>query len=429
MPKKTSEVSAIQVKRLAKKPGFHSVGGVRGLYLVVKGGGSSWVLRYSTGETRTSKTGKPFAVRRDLGLGSYPEIGLATARELASEAREKLALGKDPLTEKKALRQAMLAEARKSITFEAAAREVIKKKQAEASNAKHAYQWERTLEMYAYPTLGKMAVADIELVHVKQCLTPIWESKTETASRVRQRIEAVLSWATVHGHREGENPARWKGNLDTILPAPSKVAKVQHHRALPAHEMQTFMEDLSQRAGAAAACLAFTIHTATRSGEARGATWEEIDLEKRLWVIPAERMKAKREHRVPLSAEVLALLQRQPQPHTGLIFKGGSGSKLSDAAMTAVLKRMGAYEKATVHGFRSTFRDWTAEHTSTPQHVAEMALAHTIGNAVEAAYRRGDLLAKRVKLMEQWSRFITTKPDSKVTPLNVNTEAREAGRK
>ena len=426
MPKKVAEVSPIQVKRLAKKPGFHAVGGVRGLHLSVKGGGASWVLRYSTGETRTSKTGKPFYVRRDLGLGSYPETGLARARELAGEAREKLTLGKDPLTEKKQLRQAMLAQARKTITFEAAAREVIRKKQAEASNVKHAQQWERTLETYTYPILGKMAVADIELVHVKQCLAPIWETKTETASRVRQRIEAVLSWATVHGHREGENPARWKGNLDTILPAPAKVAKVQHHRALPAHEMQTFMEDLSQRTGAAAACLAFTIHTATRSGEARGASWEEIDLDKRLWVIPAERMKAAREHRVPLSSQVVELLQSQPQPHQGLVFKGGAKSRLSDAAMTAVLKRMKVHDRATVHGFRSTFRDWTAEYTATPQHVAEMALAHTIGSAVEAAYRRGDLLAKRMKLMEQWSNFITSRPDSKVTPLNVNTEAREA---
>lgn len=425
MPKKAKELSAIEVKRLAKKKGRHAVGGVRGLHLMVtETGGSSWIMRYSTGETRESKNGKPVIVRRDLGLGSYPEIGLAQARDAARAAREKLDQGLDPVAERKALKRAMIAEISRQITFKAAALHVIEKKQTESKNAKHAYQWERTLEMYAFPVLGQMAVADIELVHVKQCLLPIWETKTETASRVRQRIEAVLNWATVHGHREGDNPARWKGNLDNVLPAPSKVSKVEHHRALPMDEMFSFMKELARSEGVAAQCLAFTILTATRSSEARGATWEEIDLENKLWVIPAERMKANREHRVPLSAQAIAILEQQPT-RQGLVFPNGR-RQLSDAATMQLLKRMKLHDKATVHGFRSTFRDWTAERTNTPQHVAEMALAHSIGNAVEAAYRRGDLLAKRAKLMQQWADFITQPPMAKVTPLNVNTEAREA---
>lgn len=426
MPKKARELSAIEVKRLATKKGRHAVGGVTGLLLSVSGNNAaSWLLRYSTGEIRISSNGKPFAANRDLGLGSYPDIGLAQARELARAMREKLANQIDPVIERKAAKQARLAELKRLVTFEEAAKNVILKKQAEASNAKHAYQWERTLEMYAYPTLGKMAVADIELGHITKALLPIWEEKTETATRVRQRIEAVLSWATVHGYREGENPARWKGNLDAVLPAPSKVTKVEHLRALPIDEMPDFMLALKDKAGTAAECLAFTILTATRSGEARLAAWEEIDLEKRLWIIPAERMKANKEHRVPLSDEVIALLKKQPTT-TGYIFPSASGKPLSDVAMTQLLKRMKVHDRATVHGFRSTFRDWTAERTATPHHVAEMALAHSIGNAVEAAYRRGDLLAKRAKLMQQWADFVTTKPTGRVTPLNVNTEAREA---
>ncbi|MFK7160245.1 tyrosine-type recombinase/integrase [Marinospirillum sp. MEB164] len=427
MPKKARELSAIEVKRLATKKGRHAVGGVAGLLLSVSSNkAASWLLRYSTGEIRTSSTGKPFVANRDLGLGSYPDIGLAQARELARAMREKLANQIDPVMERKAAKQARLAELKRLVTFEEAAKHVIRKKQAESSNAKHAYQWERTLEVYAYPTLGKMAVADIELGHITKALLPIWEEKTETASRVRQRIEAVLSWATVHGYREGDNPARWKGNLDAVLPAPSKVAKVQHLRALPIDEMPDFMLALKDKAGTAADCLAFTILTATRSGEARGATWEEIDLENKLWVIPAERMKADKEHRVPLSSAVLELLKQQQPATSGFIFPSASGKPLSDVAMTQLLKRMKVHDRATVHGFRSTFRDWTAERTATPHHVAEMALAHSIGNAVEAAYRRGDLLAKRAKLMQQWADFITQPPMAKVTPLNVNTEAREA---
>lgn len=400
MPRKARELTPIEVKRLTA-PGLFAVGGVAGLHLqVTKSGARTWILRATV-------AGK----RRDIGLGGYPDTTLAMARDKARETRERIAQGIDPVAERQRLRSTALAARLKDMTFEKAAEAVIAKKQAEARNPKHAKQWASTLETYAYPVLGAMSVADIELAHVKQVLEPIWQTKTETATRVRQRIEAVLSWAAVNGHRSGENPARWKGNLDAILPQPSKVAKVEHHRAMPMDEMHGFMEALAKRDGMAARCLMFTILTAARSGEARAATWEEIDLAGKVWTIPADRMKAGREHRVPLAPEALALLATLPRREDSpLVFPAPRGGVLSDATLAAVLKRMKVYDKATVHGFRSTFRDWAAERTSTPHHVAEMALAHTIKNHAEAAYRRGDLLAKRATLMTQWARFLATPP-------------------
>ncbi|CAM3423013.1 tyrosine-type recombinase/integrase [Halomonas lysinitropha] len=409
MPRKARELAPVEIKRLTS-PGLYAVGGVAGLHLqVTERGARSWILRVTI-------AGK----RRDLGLGGYPDVTLAMAREKARTTRESIAQGIDPVAERQRLRSTALAERLRDMTFEKAAEAVIAKKQAEARNAKHGKQWASTLETYAYPILGPMSVADIELAHVKQVLEPIWQEKTETATRVRQRIEAVLSWAAVHGHRSGENPARWKGNLDAVLPAPAKVSKVEHHRAMPIDEMHAFMEALEKRQGIAAKCLAFTILTAARSGEARAATWEEIDLVAKVWTIPGERMKAGSEHRVPLSAPAVELLKALPRhAGTSLAFPSPQGGKLSDATLAAVLKRMNVYEKATVHGFRSTFRDWTAERTSTPHHIAEMALAHTIKNHAEAAYRRGDLLEKRAKLMKQWATFLATAPAQaeNVTPI------------
>ena len=406
MPKKAKEISPIQVKRLVE-PGHYAVGGVAGLALqVTKTGARSWILRVKIGTKR-----------RDIGLGGYPDVTLAQARDKARDARDKIAAGIDPVAERQALRSALIAQQAKAMTFEQCALEVIRKKQAESKNKKHAAQWQSSLETYAFPTLGKMAVNDVELVHVLDVLRPHWETKTETMTRVRQRIEAVLSWATVHGHREGENPARWKGHLDTILPAPAKIKKVKHHRALPMDDMYRFMSALKERESIAARCLEFIILTAARSGEARGATWDEIDLQGRVWTIPGERMKAGREHRVPLSDEALKLLQDLPR-HVGsdLVFTAPRGGQLTDVVMGELLKRMKV--DATVHGFRSTFRDWTAERTSTPHHVAEMALAHTIKNEAEAAYRRGDLLAKRARLMQDWARFIDSPPTTgDVTPI------------
>lgn len=417
MPRKARELAPVEVKRLTT-PGLYAVGGVAGLHLqVTKSGARSWILR-------TTIAGK----RRDLGLGGYPDVTLALAREKARDTREKIAQGIDPVAERQRLRSAALAERLRDMTFEKAAEAVVAKKQAEARNPKHGKQWASTLETYAYPILGPMSVADIELAHVKQVLEPIWQTKTETATRVRQRIEAVLSWASVHGHRSGENPARWKGNLDAVLPAPTKVSKVEHHRAMPMDEMHDFMLVLEKRKGIAPRCLAFVILTAVRSGEARAATWDEIDLAEKVWTIPGDRMKAGREHRVPLSAPAVELLEALPRfAGCNLIFPNTQGRKLSDATLAAVLKRMKLHETATVHGFRSTFRDWAAERTSTPHHVAEMALAHTIKNHAEAAYRRGDLLAKRAKLMQQWADFLATAPAKaeNVTAIRENKVAPE----
>ncbi|TDO13797.1 tyrosine-type recombinase/integrase [Halomonas ventosae] len=408
MPKVAKTLTPLEIKRLVE-PGFYSVGGAAGLHLQVgKTGARSWILRTMVGSKR-----------RDIGLGSAREVTVAKAREYALEIKRKIKEeGIDPVLERQAARSALMAAQAKAITFEECARKVIAKKMAEATNKKHARQWETTLETYAYPTLGKMAVDDIELAHIVEVLEPIWQSKTETASRTRQRIEAVLAWASAHGYRQGPNVAAWKNNLDAILPAPAKIAKVEHHAALHFDKIHDFMRDLRQREGMAARCLEFVVLTAVRSGEARGARWSEINLEERIWSIPGERMKNGKPHRVPLSDAAVALLESLPGGEgMALVFPAPRGGKLSDAAMSALLKRMGY--RVTVHGFRSCFRDWTAERTSTPQHVAEMALAHTIASGVEAAYRRGELLEKRADLMKRWAEFIDTAPakGENVTPI------------
>ncbi|MDT8880721.1 integrase arm-type DNA-binding domain-containing protein [Halomonas saccharevitans] len=424
MPKKARPLSALEVKRLTT-PGFHAVGDVAGLLLRVdKSGARSWILRYTTGETRLATSGKPYKVRRDHGLGGYPDTSLALAREKARKVREKLAEGIDPLAERKAAKQARLAAELARLTFKEAAEAVIKVKQAEASNPKHGAQWRQSLEAYALPTLGAMSVADIELVHVKQALEPIWQSKPTTAARVRQRIESVLSWATAHGHRAGPNPAAWKGNLDAALPAPAKIKKKAHHRAMPIDEMPAFWVRLSERDDMPAKALAFTILTGSRSGEVLGARWEEIDMAGAVWTVPPERMKGRREHRVPLSPAAVELLRSLPRSEEGLVFTRDGGRKLSDRAMTDLLDVMGEKERATVHGMRSTLRDWLSERTSTPHDVSEMILAHAIGNQAEAAYRRGDLLPKRARVMKQWAAFLATTPSAsgkKVTTIRKAT--------
>ncbi|MGE3771475.1 MAG: tyrosine-type recombinase/integrase, partial [Gammaproteobacteria bacterium] len=287
--------------------------------------------------------------------------------------------------------------------------------------AKHAAQWLATIETYANPVIGALAVDKVELSHIVTILEKdgLWEAKTETATRLRQRIEAVLTWATVRGYRKGDNPARWKGHLDAVLPKPSKVAKVEHHRALPVSGMFSFMTDLRKRPGIAARCLDFVILTAVRSGEARGATWGEIDLDAAVWTVPADRMKAHKEHRVPLSADAVALLKDLPRMQgSDYVFPAARGGRLSDMALTAVMRRMEV--DAVPHGFRSAFRDWCAEHTNYPHEVAEMALAHTISSAVERAYRRGDLFEKRRNLMDDWARFLRLPPAAgDVVPLRA----------
>lgn len=413
MPKIAKELGALEVGRL-KEPGLHAVGGVAGLHLQVSPAGSrSWICRITIG-------GK----RRDVGLGSFPGVGLADARRLTREAREKAATGVDPIAERQAAKDALAVAQAARITFGEAAARFIATRGDGWRNAKHRAQWASTLETYADPTLGTLPVEDVRLEHVIKILEPIWGSKTETAVRLRGRIEAVLDWASVRGFRQGENPARWRGHLDKILPAPKKITKVEHHPAVKLDDLHGFITDLKGRPGIAARALEFLILTAARSGEVRGATWAEIDLASRTWTIPGERMKAWREHRVPLCERSMEILRSLPvggadEP----VFKSPRGKFLSDMSVSAVMRRMGRDE--VPHGFRSTFRDWAAERTNYPRELAEMALAHTIGNAVEAAYRRGDLFDKRRRMMEAWAEFCSNKPQvgASVTPIRKSRRA------
>ncbi len=393
MPRIAKELSALEVGRLTK-PGYHFVGGVPGLALqVVATGARTWILRARVG-------GK----RRDIGLGGYPAVTLAGAREAAREKRSKIQEGMDPVEDGRIRRSALAAERARAMTFRECATAFISTKQAEWANAKHAAQWTATIATYAEPTIGNVLVKDIETSHIIRVLEPIWNVKTETASRLRGRIESVLDWATVSGYRKGDNPARWRGHLDKLLASPKKIQRVEHHAAVPFAEMSSFMQALRKASGVGARALEFAILTAARSGEVRGAVWSEIDLKNSLWTIPAQRMKAKREHRVPLTREVIQLLKKLPQGlPADLVFTTETQKQLSDATLTAVLKRMGRDE--TAHGFRSTFRDWASECTNYSREVCEMALAHTIGDAVEAAYRRGDLFEKRIALMRDWAAF------------------------
>ena len=392
MPRKAQELGPLHIKRLVE-PGIHFVGGVNGLQLQVKETGArSWLLRVQIG-------GK----RRHIGLGGYPDVTLAQARERAREAHNKIRKGIDPVEERRSLRLALNA-ASWVITFEEAATRWHKSKKQEYRNDKHADQVLATLVTYANPIIGQMRVSEIGVDHINKVLDPIWSTKTETATRLRGRIENVLAWATVSGHRKGENPARWKGNLDALMPKPGKVSKVVHHKALPIDDVSDFMKALRATEGMGSLALEFCILTATRSGEVRGATWDEIDLDAKLWTIPAERMKAGKEHRVPLSKAAIRLLEKVPRfQNVSFVFAAARGGKISDMTISAVLRRMKV--AAVPHGFRSTFRDWCSERTAYPNDVAEMALAHTIGNKVEAAYRRGDLFDKRVQMMDDWAAF------------------------
>jgi integrase len=396
MPKKAKVLGALDVSRLAREgePGLHAVGGVAGLHLQVDDGGArSWILRVTIGDRRP-----------DMGLGGYPDVTLAGAREAARAARAKIKAGIDPIAEARAARSVLKAAMAGAWTFDACAAEYIKAKASEWKNAKHATQWENTLAKYASPKIGALQVRDVELPHVLSVIEPIWTTKTETANRVRNRMELVLDWATVRGYRKGLNPARWRGHLATVLAKPSKVSKVVHHPALSDTDVGAFMQDLRKCEGIGARALEFVILTACRSGEVRGATWPEIDLDGATWTIPAERMKADREHRVPLSAAALRLLRHLPRiPGDALVFPAPRGGQLSDMTLTAVLRRMKV--DVVPHGFRSTFRDWCGERTNYPREVAEMALAHAIGNKTEEAYRRGDLFVKRRSMMNAWAAF------------------------
>lgn len=396
MPKIARELTALEVGRL-KEPGMHAVGVVPGLHLqVTDSGAATWVLRVLVG-------GK----RREIGLGGYPGVSLAQAREKARADRDAIKEGRDPAAERAAARSALRAQHAVDTTFDECARKFIESKAAEWKNPKHRAQWAATLETYAGPTIGKLNVRDVTLAHVVKILETdnLWTTKTETASRLRGRIEAVLDWATVRGYRSGDNPARWKGFLDKLLPAPGKTKNIEHHAALSYAEIGAFITDLRTRAGIAARALEFAILTAARSGEVRGACWDEIDLENARWTVPAARMKAGKEHVIPLSAQAAALLKALPaNPDNPLVFPAPRGGVLSDMTLGAVLKRMGRAD-LTAHGFRSTFRDWAGETTAYPREVIEHALAHQLKDKAEAAYARGSLLVKRGRLMADWATY------------------------
>ncbi len=412
MPRKAKEMSAVEVRRLAH-PGTgrnvcFTVGGVDGLQLqITPTGARSWLLRY-----------KMKGRRHQIGLGSYPDTTLSQARDRARQVKDMIWQGIDPLAE------------RHRMTFAQAVEDYCEAKLGEFRNEKHRKQWRSTLDKYAVPVIGNMNVAEIDMQDVLRVLEPIWTDKTVTAKRLRGRIEAVLSWATVAGHRKGDNPARWKGNLSEILPKPTKVTKAAHQPALALSDAPEWFADLRARSGIATRALEFLTLTAARSGEVRGATWAEIDLDAGLWIVPAARMKAEREHRVPLTKEAVDLLKAMPRMQgSDFVFPAARGGALSDMALSACMRRMneareGGYldrvsgRPAVPHGLRSTFRDWTAEQ-GYPRDMAEMQLAHNVGTEVERAYRRSDMLERRRAMMAAWGRFLRGETSGKVVEFSA----------
>ncbi len=417
MARMTDRLTALKVAQAIRKPGMYADGG--GLYLQVSNGSASWIYRYMLK-----------GVAREMGLGPLALYGLKEARLKAFDARRLRYEGIDPIDARRAARAREKLDAVRAMTFKQCAEAYIKAHRAGWRNDKHAAQWSATLATYAEPIIGSLPVQAIDTALVMQVLeqevreaadkpaTALWTTKPETASRLRGRIESILDWARVRGYRDGENPARWRGHLDKLLPARTKVRRVEHHAALPYPELPDFMKELRKQEGVAARALEFAILAAARTGEVIGARWVEIDLAAKLWTVPAGRMKAGKEHRVPLSARAIAILEEMKQlsdartggEHTDeqaepYVFPGGKlGQPLSNMAFLMLLRRM-KRDDLTAHGFRSTFRDWAAERTNFPSEVAEMALVHTVSSKVEQAYRRGDLFERRRRVMATWSTF------------------------
>jgi len=413
MAREIGRLTALKVEK-AKEAGMYADGG--GLYLrVTREGTKNWVLRYMLDL-------KPHW----MGLGPIALYGLQEARARALGARRQRHDGIDPITARRAERARLRLDAAKAITFKECAESYIASHKAGWRNAKHKYQWNATLAAYAYPSIGALPVQSVDTGLVLKVLEPIWTTKSETASRVRQRIENVLDFGKVRGFRDGENPARWRGHLDKLLPARSKVRQVKHHAALPHAELPAFLANLRAREAVAARGLEFLILTAARTGEVIGARWNEIDLLEKVWTVPAGRVKAHREHRVPLSARVLAILhEMQAARHNAasdaFVFPGHKPSTgLSNTAFLMLMRRMGRGD-LTAHGFRATFKTWGSERSNFQNEIIEAALAHAIGGKVEQAYMRGDLFEKRRRLMQQWATFATTAPaqpqQDNVTPL------------
>jgi len=411
MPKIAKELSPLEVKRLSFRLDpetgeavevRHPVGGVSGLLLrVTPSGSKQWILRAKVGNRRP-----------DIGLGPYPEVSLAQARDKAREMKDKIRSGIDPLEEKRAARRALLAEQISNITFALAMEQYITMKAKEFKNPRQEQQWTNSLNTYAIPHIGEIPVREIQLSHIKTVLDPIWYTKTETANRVRARMENILGWCAIHGYRSNENPAKWQGYLDEVYPSPEKIKQKAHFSALPVAQMPEFMKALKKRTGTAARALEFLILTASRTNEVigdkrigkAGITWQEIDFARKVWTVPADRMKSGKLHRVPLTNGAIDLLNAmEPGEPDALVFPGPKGDVPSNNFLTALLKRM--KQPVTAHGFRSTFKDWAREHTAYADEVSELALAHVNSDATRAAYARSELLDKRRLLMADWEHY------------------------
>ena len=422
MPKKAKELSALSVAKI-KGNGRHAVGGVNGLHLRIVNDSRAWVLRVVVGQ-RFDENGKQQLHRRDIGLGSYPEVSLAEARAKAHEMKAQIRNGNDPIQQKQDQLQALRTQKLRNRTFRECAQIVIANKSRELKNQKHIAQWSTTLETYIYPTLGDISIGTITKVDIAEVLRPIWIEKNETAKRIRGRIETIFDYAKAMEYFEGDNPAEWKGNLEPILGNLKQESRP--HPSLPYDQVSTFIQHLRQKDGISPKALEFAILTACRSGEIFGAIWQEIDFENKVWTIPKERMKAEKEHRVPLSEpaiELLKSIQTDIEPQSYIFPAPRTGSMLSDMSLTTLIKRMHEQKLKenslgyidpkqnriiTTHGFRSTFRDWSADKTDYPREVCEHVLAHKLPDEVEAAYLRGAYLEKRKSLMADWAEFCTT---------------------
>ena len=417
MPRVAKELSALRVRSFKEK-GMYPVGGVPGLYLqVVPPNSKTWILRITTGTNRSGKQR-----RQEIGLGNFDAVSLSEARETARAQRAKSVIGKDLVAEKRTEKRTSQLQTGTEFTFETAANALIAAKAPQWKSPVHYNQWVATLKTYAFPKIGPYSVKDIDTRHVYSILEPIWLEKTETAKRLRSRLEAVLDWASANGYREGANPARWKGHLDKMLPSPDRVAKKGKHPALPYRRINDFLIDLRRREATTAKALEFAIYTATRTNEVLNAVWDEIDFTSATWTIPRERMKSEEEHRVPLCSSAVSLLRSLPRiKNEQFVFVAPTGGAFSNTAMIALIKRMHDAQVAatgdgytdpkqknkviTTHGFRTTFRGWASEQGKYSREVLEKCLSHQIRNEVEAAYSREDLLSLRAPVMQDWDNY------------------------
>jgi integrase len=426
MPRRAKELSAIEVRRLGT--GVHNVGGVAGLLMQVSDNGAqSWLLRVRVGDKR-----------REIGLGAFPEVSLAKAREKAAETKEAIRNGVDPIEARKAARSALLASQRQGLTFIEAFEKYAAKKLPELRTDRYRAQWRATVEKYAFPELGSMLVQDITREDILRVLHPIWEIRTETATKLRQRVEKTLDYAKAAGHRKGDNPAAWRGNLELALSAPGKIAPKENYPALQLDDAARWWTDLRSREGMGATALAFQALTASRTGAVRFATWDEIDLEARLWTIQPGRASSKipptgKPHRVPLTDTMVALIASLPRK-CDLLFTSPRGGVLSDATLGKVMRSMHEVDKerggdgyvdartkvqAVPHGLRSSFRVWVSERTEFDGDMAEIALAHMVGSKVRQAYDRSDMIEKRRAMMAAWGRFLRGEDGAKVVQLGA----------